>query len=148
LPPCSREPCCSASGQIHDLARTELFQHCGISDGQFATPSLAGHDDGMSRGPGRCPWQPAGAGGDVADVEAVDVDPSCLATSRSARRRETLDLLGSRETGVWVHGNCEREVVTAYDGLPVPGPNGASAGTAPAGTASSDLLTAADDGDP
>jgi predicted phosphodiesterase len=37
---------------------------------------------------------------------------------------ESLDLLASLgERAVWVHGNCEREVVTAYDGKAVPGPN-------------------------
>jgi predicted phosphodiesterase len=37
---------------------------------------------------------------------------------------ESLDLLASLgERAVWVHGNCEREVVTAYDGKSVPGPN-------------------------
>jgi predicted phosphodiesterase len=41
---------------------------------------------------------------------------------------ESLDLLDSfEERAVWVHGNCEREVVSAYDGQPVPGPNGESA---------------------
>jgi predicted phosphodiesterase len=33
--------------------------------------------------------------------------------------------LGDR--AVWVHGNCEREMVTAFDGGVVPGPNGADA---------------------
>jgi predicted phosphodiesterase len=33
--------------------------------------------------------------------------------------------LGDR--AVWVHGNCEREMVTVFDGGEVPGPNGASA---------------------
>ena len=37
---------------------------------------------------------------------------------------ESLDLLASLgERAVWVHGNCEREVVTAYDGKSLPGPN-------------------------
>jgi predicted phosphodiesterase len=41
---------------------------------------------------------------------------------------ETLDLLASLgDRAVWVHGNCEREVVSAYDGVLVPGPNGESA---------------------
>src|SRR3954452_7333086 len=41
---------------------------------------------------------------------------------------ESLDLLASLgERAVWVHGNCEREIVAAYDGEAVPGPNGESA---------------------
>ena len=37
---------------------------------------------------------------------------------------ESLDLLASLgERAVWVHGNCERELVAAYDGRSVPGPN-------------------------
>jgi predicted phosphodiesterase len=41
---------------------------------------------------------------------------------------ESLDLLRSLgERAVWVHGNCEREMLTAYDGAEVPGPNGESA---------------------
>jgi putative phosphoesterase len=38
---------------------------------------------------------------------------------------ETLDVLaGLGERAVWVHGNCEREMVVAFDGGDVPGPNG------------------------
>jgi predicted phosphodiesterase len=41
---------------------------------------------------------------------------------------ETLDVLaGLGERAVWVHGNCEREMVTVFDGGDVPGPNGAQA---------------------
>jgi predicted phosphodiesterase len=41
---------------------------------------------------------------------------------------ESLDLLVSLgERAVWVHGNCEREIVAAFDGRDVPGPNGESA---------------------
>ena len=41
---------------------------------------------------------------------------------------ESLDVLVSLgERAVWVHGNCEREMMTAYDGGEVPGPNGESA---------------------
>lgn len=40
----------------------------------------------------------------------------------------TLDRLAELgDRAVWVHGNCEREMVTAYDGGVVPGPFGASA---------------------
>ena len=38
---------------------------------------------------------------------------------------ETLDVLaGLGQRAVWVHGNCEREMVAAFDGTQVPGPNG------------------------
>jgi len=41
---------------------------------------------------------------------------------------ETLDVLaGLGERAVWVHGNCEREMVTVFDGGNVPGPNGEQA---------------------
>lgn len=41
---------------------------------------------------------------------------------------EALDLLASlEERAVWVHGNCEREVVSAYDGGPADNPNAAGA---------------------
>jgi predicted phosphodiesterase len=41
---------------------------------------------------------------------------------------QTLDVLaGLGERAVWVHGNCEREMVTAFDGGDVPGPNGPEA---------------------
>jgi predicted phosphodiesterase len=40
----------------------------------------------------------------------------------------TLDRLADLgDRAVWVHGNCEREMVTAFDGGEIPGPNGASA---------------------
>jgi predicted phosphodiesterase len=40
----------------------------------------------------------------------------------------TLDrLAGLGDRAIWVHGNCEREMVTAYDGGEIPGPFGASA---------------------
>jgi predicted phosphodiesterase len=40
----------------------------------------------------------------------------------------TLDLLTSLgDRAIWVHGNCERELVTAFDGGDIPGPNGESA---------------------
>ncbi len=41
---------------------------------------------------------------------------------------EVLDVLaGLGGRAVWVGGNCEREMVTAFDGEPVPGPNGDAA---------------------
>ena len=40
----------------------------------------------------------------------------------------TLDLLESLgDRAIWVHGNCERELVTVFDGGEIPGPNGDSA---------------------
>jgi predicted phosphodiesterase len=37
----------------------------------------------------------------------------------------TLDLLESLgDQAIWVHGNCERELVTVFDGGTIPGPNG------------------------
>lgn len=40
----------------------------------------------------------------------------------------TLDLLASLgERTIWVHGNCERELITAFDGGEIPGPNGEAA---------------------
>ncbi len=41
---------------------------------------------------------------------------------------ETLDVLADLgERAVWVHGNCEREIVTVFDGGNVPGPAGQQA---------------------
>ena len=41
---------------------------------------------------------------------------------------ETLEVLaGLGERAIWVHGNCEREMVAAFDGVTVPGPNGPQA---------------------
>jgi putative phosphoesterase len=43
----------------------------------------------------------------------------------------TLDrVTGLGDRAIWVHGNCERELVTAFDGGEIPGPNGASAAAA------------------
>jgi predicted phosphodiesterase len=56
---------------------------------------------------------------------------------------ETLDLLaGLGERAVWVHGNCEREMITAFDGGDVPGPNGSQAAASAAliGRAHRDML--------
>jgi putative phosphoesterase len=41
---------------------------------------------------------------------------------------QTLEVLaGLGERAVWVHGNCEREMVAAFDDTTVPGPNGPQA---------------------
>jgi predicted phosphodiesterase len=66
----------------------------------------------------------------LADVEAEEVDRIVLAgdIALGPMPGETLDLLASLgDRVVWVHGNCERELVSAYDGVDVPGPNGESA---------------------
>jgi predicted phosphodiesterase len=48
---------------------------------------------------------------------------------------ETLDRLAALgDQAVWVHGNCEREMVTVFDGGELPGPN------APAAVASAGLI--------
>jgi predicted phosphodiesterase len=66
----------------------------------------------------------------LAEVDAVGVDRIVLLgdIALGPMPGETLDLLASLgDRAVWVHGNCEREVVSAYDGVLVPGPNGESA---------------------
>ncbi len=51
----------------------------------------------------------------------------------------TLDLLaGLGDRAIWVHGNCERELVTVFDGGTIPGPNGETA----AATARADRASA------
>jgi predicted phosphodiesterase len=62
---------------------------------------------------------------DVVDAEAVVLLGDIALGPMPA---ETLDVLaGLGERAVWVHGNCEREMVTAFDGNDVPGPNGPQA---------------------
>ena len=66
----------------------------------------------------------------LAEVEAASVDRIVLLgdIALGPMPGETLDLLSSLgDPVVWVHGNCEREVVSAYDGAAVPGVNGDSA---------------------
>jgi predicted phosphodiesterase len=66
----------------------------------------------------------------LADVDAAGVDRIVLPgdIALGPMPGETLDLLASLgDRVVWVHGNCEREVVSAYDGGVVAGVNGASA---------------------
>ena len=61
----------------------------------------------------------------LADVEAAGVDRIVLPgdIALGPMPGETLDLLASLgDRVVWVHGNCERELVSAYDGAVVPGP--------------------------
>jgi hypothetical protein len=41
---------------------------------------------------------------------------------------QTLEVLaGLVERAIWVHSNCEPEMVAAFDGVTVPGPNGSQA---------------------
>jgi len=62
---------------------------------------------------------------DVAEAEAVVLLGDIALGPMPA---ETLDVLaGLGERAVWVHGNCEREMITAFDGSDVPGPNGSQA---------------------
>ena len=75
--------------------------------------------------------------GNLPALEAVLAEPEVAAADRvvllgdialGPMPGESLDLLASLgERAVWVHGNCEREIVAAYDGQVVPGPNGESA---------------------
>jgi predicted phosphodiesterase len=70
-------------------------------------------------------------------LEAVLAEPDVAAADRvvllgdialGPMPAESLDLLASLgERAVLVHGNCEREVVAAFDGRGAPGPNGESA---------------------
>jgi putative phosphoesterase len=72
--------------------------------------------------------------GNLPALEAVLAEPDVAAADRvvllgdialGPLPAESLDLLESLgERAVWVHGNCEREVVSAFDGRGVPGPNG------------------------
>ncbi len=75
--------------------------------------------------------------GNLPALEAVLAEPDVAAADRvvllgdialGPMPGESLDLLASLgERAVWVHGNCEREIVAAYDGEAVAGPNGESA---------------------
>jgi putative phosphoesterase len=75
--------------------------------------------------------------GNLPALDAVLAEPEVAAADRVVLLGDialgplpgpTLDrLAGLGERAVWVHGNCEREMVTAYDGGVIPGPNGPSA---------------------
>jgi predicted phosphodiesterase len=67
---------------------------------------------------------------DVASADAVVLLGDIALGPMPAETLDRLAALGDR--AVWVHGNCEREMVTAFDGGEVPGPNAADA-TATAG---------------
>ena len=62
---------------------------------------------------------------DVAGADAVVLLGDIALGPMPAQTLELLAGLGDR--AVWVHGNCEREMVTAFDGGEVPGPYGADA---------------------
>jgi predicted phosphodiesterase len=63
-----------------------------------------------------------------ADVAAADAVVLLGDIALGPMPAETLDVLaGLGERAVWVHGNCEREMVTTFDGGDVPGPNGVQA---------------------
>ncbi len=77
---------------------------------------------------------------DLADADAVVLLGDIALGPMPAETLDRLAALGDR--AVWVHGNCEREMVTAFDGGEVPGPNGAdaAAGAALIGRAHRDRL--------
>jgi len=62
---------------------------------------------------------------DVAAADAVVLLGDIALGPMPAETLEVLAGLGDR--AVWVHGNCEREMVAAFDGATVPGPNSAQA---------------------
>jgi predicted phosphodiesterase len=63
-----------------------------------------------------------------ADVAAADTVVLLGDIALGPMPAETLDMLaGLGERAVWVHGNCEREMVTAFDSRDVPGPDGTQA---------------------
>ena len=89
----------------------------------------------------------------LAEVEAARADIVVLLGDIAlgpmpAETLARLTALGDR--AVWVHGNCEREMITAFDGGQIPGPNGPAVAAAshpdrpgrarPAGPASADRV--------
>ena len=77
---------------------------------------------------------------DVAAADAVVLLGDIALGPMPAQTLEVLAGLGER--AIWVHGNCEREMVAAFDGAQVPGPNGpqASASAALIGRRHRDML--------
>ena len=77
---------------------------------------------------------------DVAASDAVVLLGDIALGPMPAQTLEVLAGLGER--AIWVHGNCEREMVAAFDGVTVPGPNGpqASASAALVGRRHRDML--------
>jgi len=78
---------------------------------------------------------------DVAAADAVVLLGDIALGPLPGQTLDRLAELGDR--AVWVHGNCERELVAAFDGAEVPGPNGAAAAATAAliSAAHRDLLT-------
>ncbi len=65
---------------------------------------------------------------DEPDVESADAVVLLGDIALGPMPAETLDRLAELgDRAVWVHGNCEREMITAFDGGDVPWPNGAEA---------------------
>ncbi len=62
---------------------------------------------------------------DVAGADAVVLLGDIALGPMPGPTLDRLTALGNR--AMWVHGNCEREMVTAFDGGEVPGPNAADA---------------------
>jgi predicted phosphodiesterase len=65
---------------------------------------------------------------DLADVDAVVLLGDTALGPMPGQTLDRLAALGDR--AVWVHGNCEREMITAFDGGEVPGPNRSDAAAA------------------
>jgi predicted phosphodiesterase len=81
----------------------------------------------------------------LAEVDAAGADAIVLLgdIALGPMPAQTLDRLAALgDRAVWVHGNCEREMVTAFDGGEVPGPFGADAAASAAliGQAHRDLI--------
>src|ERR1700727_2738927 len=62
---------------------------------------------------------------DVAGADTIVLLGDIALGPMPAQTLDRLAELGDR--AVWVHGNCEREMITAFDGGEVPGPFGADA---------------------
>ena len=108
--------------QLDRLARMELLEHRRVAHGQVS--HAVERSEAGSR---RCaspssptstatcpPWRRCWP----SPTSPLPTGWCCSVTSRSGRcPAESLDLLASLgERAVWVHGNCEREIVAAYDG--------------------------------
>jgi predicted phosphodiesterase len=66
----------------------------------------------------------------LADVDTAGADAIVLLgdIALGPMPGQTLDrLVGLGERAVWVHGNCERELISVFDGSQLPGPNGETA---------------------
>jgi predicted phosphodiesterase len=64
----------------------------------------------------------------LADVRAADAFVLLGDIALGPMPQPTMDLLAELgDRAIWVHGNCEREVITAFDGGTLPEPNAAAA---------------------